>query len=468
MKTHHRSIVWFRQDLRIEDNLALVHAVKRGEVLPLFIIEDEGSAQTPRGAASQVWLHYALHDLNQLLGGHLHIQKGRAQGILEDLIQTYKIDAVYWGRCYEPWRVQRDKDIKQTLSQKGVEVKSFNHSLLWEPWEITKKDGTPYKVFTPFYRKGCLTAAAPPHPAAAPTHARYIPPEVPTPVESLNLLPQHLTWHQKMLPHWEISCAGGEKRLFDFLSDGLKIYKQGRDVPSLDAVSRLSPYLHFGQLSPRQTWHAARHYAHTHNISDQNIDHFCSELGWREFSYSLLFHNPHIPDTPLQNKFRAFPWQPDHTLLAAWQKGQTGYPLVDAGMRELWQTGYMHNRVRMVVASFLVKNLLIPWQDGADWFWDCLFDADLANNSASWQWVAGCGADAAPYFRIFNPVSQSEKFDPNGHYIRRYIPELANMPDAYIHHPWKAPNGLAPDYPAPIVALDVTRKRALAAYDEIK
>lgn len=453
-------IIWFRQDLRIHDNPALIHACKDGRLLPLYILDDTNPEDWKLGGASRVWLHHALTDLSNSLDGNLQVFKGNPL----DILQKLKPKAVHWNRCYEPWRMARDKNIKQTLQNQGIEVTSHNGSLLWEPWEISKKDGTPYKVFTPFYRKGCLNAPPPriPYETCQPNY--YDAPT--TDIASLSLLDKVREWPQQIVTPWDISETGAQNRLQYFLEEGLAGYKTGRDFPTRDNISRLSPYLHFGQISPHQVWHAARLYADTHHL-DQDVDHFCSELAWREFSYSLLYHNQDLPQQNLHQKFHLFPWREDETALKKWQTGQTGYPIIDAGMRELWQTGYMHNRVRMVCASFLVKNLLIHWRAGEDWFWDTLFDADLANNAASWQWVAGCGADAAPYFRIFNPVTQSQKFDPDGQYIRQYVPELKDIPDTYIHTPWLAPTP-PKNYPAPMVDLQITRKRALAAYDTIK
>jgi deoxyribodipyrimidine photo-lyase len=453
-------IIWFRQDLRIHDNPALIQACKDGALLPLYILDDTNPKDWKLGGASRVWLHHALMDLNNSLDGNLHVFKGNPLDILQKLTPK----AVHWNRCYEPWRMARDKNIKQVLQDQGIEVTSHNASLLWEPWEISKKDGTPYKVFTPYYRKGCLNAAPPRAPYET-CQPNYYDASI-TDIASLSLLDALRDWPQQIASHWDISETGAQNRLQDFLEEGLTGYKTGRDFPAQDNISRLAPYLHFGQISPHQVWHAARLYGDTHHLH-RDVDHFCSELAWREFSYSLLFYNQDLPQQNLHKKFDPFPWREDEAALKKWQTGQTGYPIIDAGMRELWQTGFMHNRVRMICASFLIKNLLIPWRVGEDWFWDTLFDADLANNAASWQWVAGCGADAAPYFRIFNPVTQSQKFDPDGQYIRRYVPELRDTPDKYIHTPWLSPTPPT-NYPVAMVDLQITRKRALAAYDTIK
>lgn len=469
------NIVWFRQDLRLADNPALVHGAQNACVLPVYILDDVNSDPWQIGAASRVWLHHGLHDLNKRLGGKLQVFCGDAETILNELVQTHNVKGLFWGRCYEPWRIARDRRIKERFTQQGLDVQSFNHSLLWEPWEITKKDGTPYKVFTPYFRKGCLNAAPPRLPLDVPTNLDCAEKTDPClDIDDLDLLPRCPQWHRQMIQHWQISEAGAQQRLDDFLDTDLAGYKTGRDFPAQNKTSRLAPYLHFGQVSPHQVWARARAYGTVHHL-ERDLDHFCSELAWREFSHALLYYNPQLPEQPLQLKFDDFPWRTDAVHKRAWQTGQTGYPLIDAGMRELWQTGYMHNRVRMIVASFLVKNLLIHWRDGENWFWDCLFDADHANNSAGWQWVSGCGADAAPYFRIFNPVTQSEKFDPDGAYIRQYVPELAKLPDKYLHKPWSAPDTVLHDakvelgknYPHPIVDLKTTRERALAAFKEL-
>ncbi len=463
-------IVWFRQDLRITDNPALHRAAQQGDVLPLYILDDENAGPHKMGAASRVWLHHALSDLNKSLDDNLHFYHGNAKDIILDIVKKYDIKGVYWNRCYEPWRIERDKNIKEALSD--LDAQSFNASLLWEPWQALKEDGTPYKVFTPFYRKGCLSNAPPPREALPKPKPLKFANKLKDckKINDFNLLPS-INWHENLVKDWEISEKGAQARLNDFMDEGLKGYKEGRNFPAQTHVSRLSPYLHWGQISPHQIWHEAQSRG-----DGKDIDHFLSEIGWREFSHSLLYHFPDLPRKNLQGKFDNFPWADDSKNLKAWQTGQTGYPIVDAGMRELYETGYMHNRVRMIVGSFLVKNLLLHWHHGESWFWDCLFDADLANNSASWQWIAGCGADAAPYFRIFNCVTQGEKFDKQGEYTRKYVPELKNMPDEYLFKPWEAPPGvlkmagvtLGETYPNPIVDVKASRERALEAFQSLK
>jgi deoxyribodipyrimidine photo-lyase len=465
------AIYWFRQDLRLSDNPALTQAAGHESVLPIYILDDVNALDYAMGGASRWWLHHSLTSLNKSLDGHLHTYKGDPVDIFKALTSQYDVEAIYWNRCYEPWRQERDTELKSVLMDKGIEVKSYNGSLLWEPWDIKKSDGTPYKVFTPYYRKGCLNAKPPREPLDAPKNLKLLKGQAnETNIDSLGLLPK-IKWDEQLAPHWKIGEDGAKERLQEFLDGGIQDYKEGRNLPAKPYVSRLSPYLHFGEVSPNQLWYAAQALG-----DNKNIDHFCSELGWREFSHSLLYHNPDLPTQNLQSKFDHFPWATDNGELKAWQKGLTGIPMVDAGMRELWQTGYMHNRVRMIVGSFLVKNLRLHWHHGERWFWDTLVDADLANNSASWQWIAGCGADAAPYFRIFNPITQGQKFDPDGAYIRTYIPEIAHLPDKYIHCPWEAPplilSGsnitLGKTYPRPIVDLKDSRERALEAFQSLK
>ena len=463
-------LMWFRQDLRLKDNPALFEAIKAGSVIPVYILDDVNSDTHKMGSASRVWLHYALNDLNASLGGKLGIYLGDAMKVILELVKNNYVDEVYWNRCYEPWRIKRDIKIKKDLMDFGVDVYSFNGSLLWEPWDIAKKDGTPYKVFTPYYQRGCLGYIPPREPIKLPSDFESQKSKHGLKLESLGLKPK-LAWGEVIANHWDMTEKGGHQKLNNFFKAGISDYKEGRNYPSRKAISRLSPYLHFGQLSPQSVWYFVKE-----NQLDDNSKTFLSELGWREFSYYLLYHFPKLPFKNWNIKFDKFSWQSNDTLLNAWQRGLTGYPIVDAGMRELWQTGFMHNRVRMIVASFLIKNCLIDWREGERWFWDCLLDADLASNSASWQWVAGCGADAAPYFRIFNPVTQGKKFDCDGVYTKKYIPELRNLTNKYLFNPWEAPPHvlseakvrLGLDYPHPIVELKGSRERALAAYQEIK
>ena len=464
-------IVWFRQDLRLADNPAFSAAVAMdAPVLPVYVLDDDSAAKHRMGAASRWWLHESLTALDADLDHGLVCARGDAYRRILQLAQDVDALGVFWNRCYEPWRIDRDKRIKAKLLGAGHLVRSFNGSLLFEPPHITKRDGTPYRVFTPFYRKGCLGGApAPRKPLpAADEYSIYRAGEAAT-IADLELKPA-IEWYREMAEVWQPGERGAAERLHAFLDAGLRGYADGRDRPDKEHVSRLSPHLHFGEISPHTVWQAAGRLASGELAND--VDKFLSELGWREFSYYLLYYWPTLPEINLQKKFDRFPWRVDDEALARWQRGLTGYPIVDAGMRQLWRTGFMHNRVRMICGSFLVKNLLLDWRCGERWFWDTLVDADLANNSAGWQWIGGCGADAAPYFRIFNPVSQGQKFDPAGAYVRHFVPEIAGLPDDYLHRPWEAPADvveaagirLGEDYPLPIVDLKASRERALEAF----
>ncbi|SDR23241.1 deoxyribodipyrimidine photo-lyase [Pseudovibrio sp. Tun.PSC04-5.I4] len=463
------AIHWFRQDLRLSDNPALTAACEAGNVLPLYIYEGTHDGGRTLGGASKNWLHHSLKALNESLGGRLVIMHGSPKEVLTNLIETNSVTSVFWNRSYEPWRVETDAELKLWLDHSGLKVQSFNGSLLWEPWTVHKSDGTPYRVFTPFYRKGCLQAPEPRKPLPVPKELKLVsdPQASSVQLDALELLDKR-SWTDTVASHWKHGEQAAQDKLYAFLENGIPNYKEGRNYPSKPFTSRLSPHLHFGEISPNQIWWALGSYEET-----SDIDHFRSELGWREFSYSLLLHNPKLPNENLNKKFDRFPWVKDEKRLLAWQRGQTGIPIVDAGMRELWQTGYMHNRLRMIVGSFLVKNLLLDWRQGEQWFWDCLVDADLASNSASWQWIAGCGADAAPYFRIFNPILQGEKFDRLGEYTRSFVPELKNVPDKYLFKPWDATGlvlqgagvTLGKNYPLPIVDLKFSREEALRAFE---
>ena len=463
-------IHWFRQDLRLSDNPAFVHAVKQGAVLPIYIHDTDASASHHPGAASKVWLHHSLTALNKRLDGCLNVYMGNPLEIIDGLIKQHDVRLITWNRCYEPGQIKLAEKVKQHCSANDITAKSFNGSLLWEPWEVHKSNGEPYKVFTPFYTKGCLSVLPPRKPLLAPKTMTLKKDKAAVTIVDLKLLPDHV-WAADMIKSWEVGEEAASNKMRQFINDGLKQYKKGRDFPAMNAVSRLSPHLHFGEISPNTLW-----YALSGRQSEDNAGWFLRELAWREFSYSQLYYNQHLSDKNLNPQFDYFEWKKDSSTLSAWKKGMTGYPIVDAGMRELWQTGYMHNRVRMIVASFLVKNLLLDWRQGERWFWDCLVDADLANNSASWQWVAGSGADAAPYFRIFNPILQGEKFDAQGDYVRKYVKELKDLPDKYLFHPWDAPQSmldkahveLGVTYPKPIVELKFSRERALAAYKAMR
>ena len=468
------AIHWFRQDLRITDNPSLETAAEFDAVLPIYILDDENSQEFKMGSASRWWLHNSLQSLNESLDGKLSIYSQNPEIVIQELLKKYEVKAVFWNRCYEPWRIDRDIDIKAYLDDKNIENKSFNSHLLWEPWNISKDDGTPYRVFTPYYKKGCLNAEEPRLPSKNLKIDTIFYDQDCEQIDTLDLLPR-INWYSQIQEAWKPGEEGAQKRLDQFLEEGLLDYKEGRNFPFKENVSRLSPHLHFGEISPNEVWYQAKTKESVSGIQ-KSLEHFLSELGWREFSYYLLYHFPSLPKQNFQAKFNKFPWIKNESFLESWQKGETGYPIVDAGMRELWQTGYMHNRLRMVVGSFLVKNLLIDWREGEDWFWDCLVDADLASNSAGWQWVAGSGADAAPYFRIFNPVTQGLKFDPEGEYTKKYVPELKLLPNKFLFSPWEAPKEilekagieLGKDYPEPIVDLKYSRELALEAFGKTK
>ena len=465
------TIFWFRQDLRISDNPGLFEAAKNGLVLPVYLFDDELAADFRLGSASKWWLHHSLQSLDKSLDNKLNFYVGDSKTILSKIIKENNIGAVYWNRCYEPWRIKADNEIKQSLE---IECKSFNGSLLWEPWEILKADKSSYKVFTPFYRNGCLRASEPREPLPKPQKLSLLK-NSNFALSELNLLPDK-KWYKRMESFWSVGEDSAQQRLQEFLDNGLLNYKDSRNYPAKKNISRLSPYLHFGEISPNQVWYSAQAKKAINYSYSKDVDHFLSEIGWREFSYYLLYHFPQLPQKNFQAKFDQFPWRNDRNLMEAWKKGKTGFPIIDAGMRELWQTGYMHNRVRMIVASFLVKNLLTHWHHGEDWFWNCLVDADLANNSASWQWIAGSGADAAPYFRIFNPVTQGEKFDPEGEYTRRFVPELENLSNEFLFRPWEATEHvlksagivLGKTYPMPIIDLKASREEALSSYRNLQ
>ena len=469
--------MWFRQDLRLMDNPALVAATEHHQLVPIYIFDEENSGDAALGASSKLWLYYSLKALNKQLENKLRFLRGDPKILLIKLLADNNIDSIFWNRCYEPWQINRDSVIKHQLIGKGYNVKSFNGSLLWEPWHVMKKDGTPYKVFTPFYRKGCLNATPPRIPVDAPKLVLADKDSLCgiNKLNELNLIPKN-NWGDKVICNWDVGEEAANKKLNNFLDNGLEGYKEGRNFPSKDNVSKLSTHIHWGEISVNSIWYKSKSHSNFKKINELDADQFLTELGWREFSYSLLYNFPNLPSKNLQERFDNFKWLKNSNFLNAWKEGKTGYPIVDAGMRELWQTGYMHNRLRMIVGSFLVKNLLIDWRDGQKWFWESLVDADLASNSAGWQWIAGCGADAAPYFRIFNPITQGQKFDIDGTYTKKYVPELFSLPNKYLFSPWEAPEDilseagvkLGIDYPFPIIDLRQSRERALSTFAKLK
>ena len=466
-------IVWFRRDLRLADNPALHKAAASGAyVIPLYILDETEGLRAP-GAASLWWLDKSLKALAtelQARGSRLILRRGPAADVVHVLAKETEAAAIYWNRLYAPTSVERDAALKSSLTAAGLDVRSFNASLLLEPWEVKNKSGEPFKVFTPYWREARTRL---PEIALQPAPEALEPPQAWPRSDRLD------AWElQPKAPDWSIGFsdwtpgeAGAREQLKAFIEDGLETYGLDRERPDRGGTSRLSPHLHFGEIGPRQVLNAAMTAAHQEPRKASGAEKFASELGWREFSYSLLFHTRDLAQENIKPAFDRFPWRRDDEALESWKRGRTGYPMVDAGMRQLWTTGWMHNRVRMVVASFLIKHLLLDWREGETWFWDTLVDADPANNAASWQWVAGAGADAQPFFRIYNPMEQGRKFDPDGAYVRRWVPELAKLPTEHLHEPWSAPPEilaragvrLGDTYPKPIVDHRIARERALAA-----
>jgi deoxyribodipyrimidine photo-lyase len=475
------SLLWLRLDLRLADNPAIHAAIRHGgAVIPVFLHGPDEEKPWPPGGASNWWLQQSLARLESHLravGSRLVIRRGPTLESLRALAKETGATGVFWNRRYEPVVIARDALIKESLRADGIKAESYNAALLHEPWGIKNKSGRPFQVFTPFWRH-CCTLDDPPEPLR-------VPQTIPTPPhwpESLALaaleLEPKLNWAVGLRAAWAPGEAGALANLKSFLARKFDDYPEQRNRPEMEGTSRLSPHLHFGELSPRQIWHGLKAAAAKRGLPSAQWrgSQFLAEVGWREFAHHLLFHSPRTTDEPLHREFASFPWRANAKFLRSWQTGRTGFPIVDAGMRELWATGWMHNRVRMIAASFLVKDLLQPWQEGARWFWDTLVDADLAQNSLGWQWTAGCGADAAPYFRVFNPTTQGEKFDPEGNYVRRWCPELAELSAEWIHQPHAAPPEalraanlvLGSDYPAPLVNHAEAREAALAAFARIK
>jgi deoxyribodipyrimidine photo-lyase len=468
------ALLWFRHDLRLRDNPALSAALTAGRpVVPVFIWSPEEEGEWAPGGAARWWLHHSLAALDESLrrhGARLIVRRGPVLATLRALVRETGAGAVFWNRRYEPAAIAHDSATKQALLDDGLDVKSFSAALLHEPTRVQNQAGRPFQVFTPFW-KHC--SALPVREEVAftwstlPAPARWPGGES---LDALGLRPV-IPWDREFGGAWQPGEAGAQAALAKFLREAVSDYATERDRPDQPGTSRLSPHLRSGEVSPVQVWHAVRRASR-----GRGAEVFLSEIGWREFAYHLLFHFPDTTTEPLRPEFARFPWQEDATLLRAWQRGRTGFPIVDAGMRQLWRTGWMHNRVRMIAASLLVKHLLQPWSAGARWFWDTLVDADLASNTLGWQWSAGCGADAAPYFRVFNPLLQGAKFDPVGDYVRAFVPELARLPAQHIHAPWEAPADilaaagvrLGENYPRPVIAHQAGRERALAAYAALR
>lgn len=475
------NLVLMNGALRLDDHPSLVRACASGSpVIPAYILDDETAGDWKLGGARRWWLLQSLGKLGDdlaRLGSRLIIRKGTFGQTLCGLIEEIGADTIYLTRGYDPISVEQQDDANKIAGEFDAVCRRFGGNLLLEPEEIRTKTGGKYEVFTPFWRQAreLISNTAPldpPDHIPAPKHW----PES-TPLDALDLHPKPAHWAEPIARFWAPGETAAHERLAAFLDEASAGYRADRDIPGLDGTSRLSPYLANGEISPRRIWFETHTYADANPAGAAGAEAFLREIGWREFSTHLLFHNPNLPTRPLKGKFAAFPWREGISDdVIAWQRGMTGFPIVDAGMRQLWQTGWMHNRVRMIVASFLVKDMLWHWRTGEDWFWDTLVDADLANNAASWQWVAGCGADAAPYFRIFNPITQGEKFDRKGAYIRTFVPELGGLPDDFIHKPFEAPAGilemagitLGQTYPKPILDRKKGRERALAALASIK
>ena len=474
-----RSIFWFREDLRLKDNPGLIAALSDQKACICVYILDETLPQGRKlGGASRWWLNKSLLALSQsiaLRGGQLVLKRGDSLTRLKEL--AFELDAaeVHWNRRYGEAERKQDEQIKTALKDAGYKATSHPGNVLTEPWILKTGSGGPYRVFSPYWRALKAKNEA----TQGPEAPKQLPETEPLSSDNLpdwNLHPQTPDWSEGLESEWTPGEDGAAVRLEAFLNGPANTYPDDRNRPDKEATSRLSPHLRFGEISPRQVWNATKAALNSDAIAEKPADKFLSEIAWREFSYHLLYHYPHIDRANYSEKFNDFPWNDHPIALSKWQKGQTGYPIVDAGMRELWATGYMHNRVRMIVASFLTKHLLIHWKHGENWFWDTLVDADPANNAASWQWTAGSGADAAPYFRIFNPISQGEKFDPNGDYVRRWVPELSRLSNAHIHHPWDASLlelkaadvELGKTYPSPMVDHGRARQAALDAYETMK
>ena len=480
MRTESPVVVWFRRDLRLSDNPALAAAAASGRpVVPLFVLDEESPGVRPLGGASRWWLYESLRSLTADLahrGLSPGLRRGPSPQVVVDVVRETGADLVLWNRCHEPASRALDRAVETALRAVGVEARSFEASLLMEPGTVRTGQGGPYKVFTPFWRRLRELYRSPdPRPAPGrPTPGPAV--ESSERLEDWYLQPAKPDWAGGLRETWTVGEEAARRRLAAFLEGAVARYGEDRDRPDLPGTSRLSPHLHWGEIGPHQVWRAAAPLVEAGGPAAEGAEALLRELAWRDFNHHLLFHFPDMETGNWRPAFDRFPWRDDPEALAAWQEGRTGYPIVDAGMRELWHTGWMHNRARMIAASFLVKDLMIDWRRGEEWFWDTLVDADLANNVGNWQWVAGSGADAQPFFRIFNPVRQAEKFDPAGAYVRHWVPEIARLPDRWLHQPWEAPPNalseagveLGRNYPPPMVDHAAARRRALQAYEKMR
>ncbi|MGI4851022.1 MAG: cryptochrome/photolyase family protein [Janthinobacterium lividum] len=470
------TLLWLRQDLRLQDNQALQQACLRNlPIIPLYILDTTTSKPWAMGGAQQWWLHHSLISLGKSFeekGLKLILRRGNPLEILKDVLKETQASALYWNRCYQPYTIERDRALKTHFKQVGIEVESFNSFLLFEPWTILTYKKEPIRVYRYFW-KACLKNKTPDPPVEVPNTLLPFAGNVASDqLQDWNLLPK-ISWDVGFGQEWQPGEQGAQSRLSEFVeTNALVNYRQDRSRPDYHGSSKLSPHLHFGEIGPRQIWSRI----HQLGESSSGAKKYLREIGWREFCAYLLYHFPTFPDQPFQSKFTKIKWQHSQESLTCWQKGCTGYPIVDAGMRQLWYTGWMHNRVRMIMASFLCKHLLVDWTYGEKWFWDTLVDADLASNAINWQWVVGSGISASSYVRIFNPILQGEKFDPEGNYVRTWVPELKNLPKSYIHQPWAATEDilqkagivLGQDYPRPIVEHTKARRTALEFYGDKK
>lgn len=472
MKNESNALVLFDCDFRTKDNPAFFEACKNHQkILPLFIFDEKNKRKI--GETSKWFLHFALenfaHELKKKYQLNLVLKKGDSLKILSEIFAQKKIDAIYFNKLVEPYNIKLQSQIKKLAKENSIEVFVFKSQMLFDPSEIKNGSGNYYKVFTPFWKE-CLRNSekiSEPLPEPKPTFSSA---KLEIKNDDLKLLPKK-NWAKKFEKIWEFDHKKTEEKLSNFIKNKIHNYRQARDIPALESTSKISPYLHFGIISARQIFFAV-----TKNQQNEGTKQFIAEIFWREFSHHLFFHFPQLSEKSFRAEFEKFPWQKNDEALQKWQKGQTGFPIVDAGMRELWQTGFMHNRVRMIVASFLIKDLLIDWREGEKWFWDCLVDANLANNCASWQWVAGSGADAAPYYRIFNPTLQGERFDEKGEYVKKWVPELENLPQKFIHSPWladeevlkKAGVKLGKNYPNRIVDHAKARDMAMMLFKSLR